>query len=172
MTDYVRYIEKTRDYYPSQGYDKPYQCAHFDAVPFAPLPKPLAQCRVTLVSTSEISIRGLQVEDETQMGIVGGAYTIPSDLPAVQLYSPSHSFDQAVTTLEDGDAFVPRTTLQTPYRWSQREQWKVLVFTPEQPWETGEVEQDWLRKKEIYKKRYYSGSELTPESLSHALGIV
>ena len=287
MAGYVRYIDKTREYYLSQGYDKPYQWAHFDDVPFAPLAKPLAQCRATLVSTSEICIRGAQrAEDETQMGIVGGAYTIASDLPATQLYSPSHSFDQAATTLEDVDAFfpttrlheavaagriagltarfhgvfnaysqrrtrerdapavlarciedgadiallvpvcpvchqtislvarhleangiptvvyaaardivehvglarvvhtdfplgspcgephnaaqqreileigfrlletafLPRTTVQTPYSWSKGEQWKDLVFTPEQPWKSGEVEQDWLRKKELYRK--------------------
>ena len=287
MSSYVRYIDKTRDYYLSQGYDKPYQWAHFEDVPFTPLSKPLSQCRVTLVSTSEISIKGGEhVEDETKMGIVGGTYTIPSDLPASQLYSPSRSFDQVATTLEDVDAFfpttrlheavaagrigsltarfhgvfnaysqrrtrerdapavlelcredgadvavlvpvcpvchqtislvarhleangiptgvlaaardivehvglarvvhtdfplgspcgephnadqqrqilemgfklletafVPRTTVQTPFRWSQGEQWKDLVFTPEQPWKSGEVEQDWLRKKEAYKK--------------------
>ncbi len=286
MASYVRYIDKTREYYLSQGYDKPYQWAQFDDVPFTPLTKPLSQCRVTLVSTSEISIRGQHVEDETQMGIVGGTYTIPSDLPASQLYSPSHSFDQAATTLEDVDAFfpttrlheavasgriggltarfhgvfnaysqrrtrerdapvvlehcredgadvavlvpvcpvchqtislvarhleangiptvvfaaardivehvglprvvhtdfplgspcgepydaaqqreileigfrlletafLPRTTVQTPFHWSKGEQWKDLVFTPEQPWKSGEVEQDWLRKKEVYRQ--------------------
>lgn len=287
MATYVRYIDKTRDYYLSQGYDKPYQWAQYDDVPFTPLTKPLAQCRVTLVSTSEISIRGAEhADDETSTGIVGGTYTIPSDLNADQLYSPSRSFDQAATTLEDINAFfpttrlheavavgriaglttrfhgvfnaysqrrtrerdapevlkrcredgadvavlvpvcpvchqtislvarhleangiptvvlaaardivehvgvarivhtdfplgnpcgepynveqqrdileigfkllerafLPRTTVQTPFQWSKGDEWKSLVFTPEQPWKTGEVEQDWLRKKELYKK--------------------
>ena len=287
MAGHVRYIDKTREYYLSQGYDKPYKWAHFDEVPFAPLTKPLSACRVTLVSTSEISIRGAeQAGDEAQMGNIGGSYTIPSDLPAARLYSPSHSFDQAATTLEDVDAFfpttrlheavaagrigsltarfhgvfnaysqrrtrerdapavlercredgadvavmvpvcpvchqtislvarhleangiptvvlaaardivehvglarvvhtdfplgnpcgephnpeqqreilemgfkllerafAPRTTLQTPFRWSQGEAWKDLVFTPEQPWKSGEVEQDWLRRKELYRQ--------------------
>lgn len=287
MATYVRYIDKTRDYYLSQGYDKPYQWAQYDDVPFTPLTKPLAQCRVTLVSTSEISIRGAEhADDETSTGIVGGTYTIPSDLNADQLYSPSRSFDQAATTLEDVNAFfpttrlheavavgriagltarfhgvfnaysqrrtrerdapevlkrcredgadvavlvpvcpvchqtislvarhleangiptvvlaaardivehvgvarivhtdfplgnpcgepynveqqrdileigfkllerafLPRTTVQTPFQWSKGDEWKSLVFTPEQPWKTGEVEQDWLRKKELYKK--------------------
>ena len=287
MAGYVRYIDKTRDYYRSQGYDKPYQWAHFADVPFTPLPKPLAQCRVALVSTSEISIRGAaHADDETAGGIVGGTYTIPSDLPAAQLYSPSHSYDQYATTLEDVDAFfpttrlheavaagriasltarfhgvynaysqrrtrerdapevlarcredgadvavlvpvcpvchqtislvarhleangiptvvfaaardivehvglarvvhtdfplgspcgephdvaqqrailetgfrlleaafAPRTTIQTPYQWSKGEAWKDLVFTPEQPWKSGEVEADWERRKEQYRK--------------------
>ncbi len=287
MGTYVRYIEKTRDYYLSQGYDKPYQWANYDEVPFAPLSKPLAECRVTLISTSEISIIGADdPEDETRMGIVGGTYTIPSSLPAAKLYSPSRSFDQAATTLEDVDAFfptsrlheavksgriaglterfhgvfnaysqrrtrerdaplildrcredgadvailvpvcpvchqtislvsrhleangiptvilaaardivehvgvartvhtdfplgnpcgephnaqqqraileigfkllenafLPRTTVQSPFQWSHGQEWKDLVFTPDQPWKTGEVEQDWLHKKEVYKR--------------------
>ncbi|AWP77350.1 reductase [Bordetella bronchiseptica] len=288
----VRYIDKTRDYYLSQGYEKPYQWAQYDDVPFTPLGKPLSECRVTLISTSEISIVGdTHPEDETRMGIVGGTYTIPSSLPASQLYSPSRSFDQAATTLEDVDAFfptthlhaaaqagriggvtqrfhgvfnaysqrrtrerdaplvlerckedgadvailvpvcpvchqtislvsrhleangiptvilaaardivehvgvarvvhtdfplgnpcgepgnaaqqreileygfqllerafLPRTTVQSPMRWSAGEAWKDLVFTPEQPWKSGETEQDWLRKKELYKKLKQEG---------------
>ncbi|KDB64310.1 hypothetical protein AZ16_0859, partial [Bordetella bronchiseptica B18-5 (C3)] len=42
----VRYIDKTRDYYLSQGYEKPYQWAQYDDVPFTPLGKPLSECRV------------------------------------------------------------------------------------------------------------------------------
>ena len=33
--DYVRYIDKTREYYLSQGYEKPYRWAHFEDIPFA-----------------------------------------------------------------------------------------------------------------------------------------
>ena len=35
---YVKYIERTRDYYLSQGYDQSYKWAHFDDVAFALLP--------------------------------------------------------------------------------------------------------------------------------------
>ena len=31
---HVRYIDKTREYYLGQGYEKPYEWAHFDEVPF------------------------------------------------------------------------------------------------------------------------------------------
>lgn len=287
MSNYVRYIDKTREYYHSQGYEKAYQWAHFEEVPFTPLAKPLAESRVVLISTSEISIRGEEVaEDENQMGIVGGVYSLPSDTPLDRLYSPSHSFDQAATTLEDVNAFypvthlhdavadgriadltprfhgvfnaysqrrtresdapevlarcredgadvavlvpvcpvchqtislvarhleengmptvilgaardivehvgvprfvhtdfplgspcgepwnpaqqsetlefgfrlletafLPRTTVQTPWRWPAGDRWKELVFTPEQPWKSGEAEQDWLDKKARYKQ--------------------
>src|SRR5438128_2119796 len=45
-TSHVRYIDKTREYYQSEGYAKPYQQAHFDDVPFTLPGRPLAQCRV------------------------------------------------------------------------------------------------------------------------------
>ena len=42
----------SRDYYPALGYGAPYEWAHFADVPFRPLAKPLAQCRVALVTTA------------------------------------------------------------------------------------------------------------------------
>lgn len=105
---YVRYIDKTREYYLRQGYDKPYKWAHFDDVPFTPLSKPLAECRVTLISTGEVEVRGKTLnEDESQMGNVGGVYSIPADTPEEDLYSASRSFDTHATTLEDINALFP-----------------------------------------------------------------
>ncbi len=54
---HVRYIDRTRAYYESQGYDKPYEWAHFEDVPFSTLKKPLSECRVELASTSDIAIK-------------------------------------------------------------------------------------------------------------------
>ena len=48
----VRYMERTRDYYAAHGYDKPYEWAHFNDIPFAPLNKTLATSTVTIVTTS------------------------------------------------------------------------------------------------------------------------
>ncbi len=49
-------------------------------------------------------------------------------------------------------AFVPRTTVQTPFKWSKGDAWKDLVFTPEQPFQTPEVEKAWLERKEHYRQ--------------------
>ena len=38
---HVRYMDRIRDYYLAQGYEKPYRWAHFEDVPFTPLKKPL-----------------------------------------------------------------------------------------------------------------------------------
>lgn len=49
-------------------------------------------------------------------------------------------------------AFVPRTTVQTPFRWSRGEKWKELVFTEEQPFQSPEAKRKWLERKEQYRK--------------------
>lgn len=109
---YVRYIDKTREYYRGQGYEKPYQWAHFDNVAFQPLSKSLADSRVALVSTGEVEVKGVDLsEDENQMGNVGGVYSIPSTTPDSKLHSASHSYDKHATTLEDVNAFFPTARL-------------------------------------------------------------
>ena len=48
----IPYMQRVRDYYSGLGYGPPYRWAHYAEVPFAPLGKPLAQCRVALVTTA------------------------------------------------------------------------------------------------------------------------
>ncbi len=111
MASYVRYIDRTRDYYKTKGYEKPYQWAHFEDVPFATLKKPLTESRVVLISTSEVTVRGAEQPEGDDKSNVGGMYSIPSTVPVEKLYSSSHSYDTVATTLEDVDAFYPTTAL-------------------------------------------------------------
>ena len=48
----IPYMQRTREYYLKLGYGNPYRWAHHLDVPFQALGKPLAQCRVALVSTA------------------------------------------------------------------------------------------------------------------------
>ena len=48
----VEYMRRTRDWYLALGYANPYRWARHDDVPFMRLRKPLAQCRVALVTTA------------------------------------------------------------------------------------------------------------------------
>src|SRR6185295_9485398 len=50
----IPYMARTRDYYRALGYDEAYRWAHFTEVPFAPLVKPLNECRVALVTTAAL----------------------------------------------------------------------------------------------------------------------
>jgi D-proline reductase (dithiol) PrdB len=48
----IPYLERIRSYYRALGYGAPYEWAHFENVPFAPLPQRLNACRVALVTTA------------------------------------------------------------------------------------------------------------------------
>ena len=111
--DHVRYIDKTREYYKAEGYEKPYKWATFDEVPFTPLKKPLAECRLALVSTSEIAVKSWDDQrTPLEKGEVGNVYAVPSGAPLDDLYSLSSSFDKHATNLDDVNAFFPVTRLQ------------------------------------------------------------
>src|ERR1700747_2314551 len=48
----IPYMQRIRDYYLALGYAAPYRWAHYAEVPFEPLKKPLAECRVALITTA------------------------------------------------------------------------------------------------------------------------
>ena len=48
----IPYMQRIRDYYVTLGYGTPYEWAHYAKVPFQPLKKPLAQSRVTIITTA------------------------------------------------------------------------------------------------------------------------
>ncbi len=110
---HVRYMERIREYYLSQNYEKPYAWAHFENVPFAPLEKPLSESTVTLFSTSDVSLRrpegdALSAAETT----VGEVYSLPWETPVEKLYSRQESFDRYATSLDDVNSYLPLTRLQ------------------------------------------------------------
>ena len=48
----VPYMQRTRDYYTAIGYTTAYRWAHYTEAPFQKLKKPLAQSRVTIITTA------------------------------------------------------------------------------------------------------------------------
>ena len=44
----IPYLQRIRDYYQALGYGAPYRWAHYAEVPFAPLERPLGECRIGL----------------------------------------------------------------------------------------------------------------------------
>lgn len=48
----VPYLQRVRSYYQALGYGAPYEWAHYAAVPFQPLGKPLSRCRIALITTA------------------------------------------------------------------------------------------------------------------------
>ena len=108
---HVRYIDKTREYYRDEGYDKPYRWAHFDDIPFTPLAKPLAECRVGLITTAEMAVRDepIPVPDDDPLH---DPYSLPTDTPVARLYSRKTAYDRFATTLDDVDTYLPVTHLR------------------------------------------------------------
>ena len=97
----------------SQGYKKPYRWASFDDVPFTELGKSLSESRATLVSTSDVAIRGAhgQGRNKSRDGQVGNAYVIPTDTPVESLFSRQEHYDKYATNLDDVNSYFPLTPL-------------------------------------------------------------
>jgi D-proline reductase (dithiol) PrdB len=110
---HVKYMERIRDFYRAQGYEKDYVWAHYDDVPFTPLKKKLSESVVALFSTSDVSIKrpeGVELPDEETR--VGEVYSVPWNTPTDQLYSRQESYDSHATNLDDVDAYLPLTRLR------------------------------------------------------------
>lgn len=48
----IRYIDRSRNYYLSLGYNNPYSWAHNTEVPFTPMTKPVREARIAIVTTA------------------------------------------------------------------------------------------------------------------------
>ncbi len=102
--NHVRYIDKTRAYYEAEGYGKPYEWAHFDDIPFTPFAavgKPLSECRVGVVTTSEMARQGSDIVPDDPKRLV---YSLPTGIPVA-------AYDRYATTLDDVDSYLPLTHL-------------------------------------------------------------
>lgn len=106
----VPYLERIRTYYQALGYGEPYQWAHFEDVPFAPMSKPLASSRIGLLTTAA----PFQPDkgDQGPGAAYNGAakfytvYSQPTDSePDLRI---SHiAYDRDHTTAEDQNSWFP-----------------------------------------------------------------
>lgn len=107
---FISYIDRTRAYYAAQGYGRPYRWAHFDDVPWASLPKPLSESRVTVITTASLDLGQVPVE-----GVLRGDKAVWSagthETPE-RLYTDDLPWDRESTHTRDVDAFVPLTHLR------------------------------------------------------------
>jgi hypothetical protein len=112
---YIDYIDRTREYYVMAGYDNPYAWAHFAAVPFAPLAKPLAACRVGLVTTAAPfqPDKGDQGPHAPYNAAAKfrEAYTLPIT-PPPDLRISHIGYDRDHTVPADPEAYVPLIQLE------------------------------------------------------------
>ena len=101
----VSYIDRTREFYGAQGYDKPYAWATHDGAPFTPLSRPLSESRVTVVTTAS-EWRNQEVKD----GVLRGAKQVWSGTtaePPERLFTDDLAWDKGATHTEDVESFLP-----------------------------------------------------------------
>lgn len=102
--DAVRYIDRTHAFYAAQGFDHRYRYAHHEDAPFTPLPKPLAECRVALVTTASLVER-----PHLSPRHVDSADT---RVPPERLFTDDLSWDKQATHTDDPATFCPVGHLQ------------------------------------------------------------
>jgi hypothetical protein len=107
---FVSYIDKSREFYSAQGYERPYSWARNDESPFTPLSKPLADSRLGLVTTS----LHLDVPDDTDQEAlpIASTYASPLDPVPERLFTQNRSWDKDATHTNDLDSFFPIHHLQ------------------------------------------------------------
>lgn len=106
---FVSYIDRTRDYYGAQGYERPYVWARHTDAPFAALAKPLAQSRVAVVTTAS-PWREAQPVD----GVLRGGkqvWSAASAPPPERLYTDDLAWDKQATHTRDVESFLPLARL-------------------------------------------------------------
>jgi D-proline reductase (dithiol) PrdB len=109
------YMQRIRDYYLALGYPAPYRWAHYAEVPFQPPGKPLAQSRVSLVTTA--------APHQPGKGDQGPGAPYNAAAKFYEVYSResaqdhdlriSHlSYDRTHTTATDPDTWFPLSALR------------------------------------------------------------
>ena len=103
----VSYIDKSREYYAAQGYERPYRWAAHDDAPFQPLKKPLAESRIGIVTTSNQLGPGESPEDDPDERPPRRTYAQPVEPPPQAMYTRDLSWDKEATHTRDVETFIP-----------------------------------------------------------------
>jgi glycine/betaine/sarcosine/D-proline reductase family selenoprotein B len=111
----IPYMARTRAYYQALGYAEPYNWAHFADVPFAPLAKPLTDCRIGLVTTAaphrpELGDQGPGARYNAAAKFHRAYAQSIEGAPDVRI---SHvTYDRTHTSAEDPNAWFPLAQLK------------------------------------------------------------
>jgi glycine/betaine/sarcosine/D-proline reductase family selenoprotein B len=111
----IPYMARTREYYQAIGYDTPYRWAHYNAAPFQPLRKPLAQSRVVIVTTAAPfdPARGDQGPGAAYNGGAKFYQVYDGDTAGEHDLRISHiAYDRVHTTADDSGTWFPLPVLR------------------------------------------------------------
>jgi len=108
---FISYIDRTRQFYAAQGYEKPYRWARHSAVPFVKPSKPLSESRITVITTAspfdEASSRRGASRGAKQVWS-GEMRTTPD-----RLYTDDLAWDKETTHTNDVESFLPLEALRS-----------------------------------------------------------
>ena len=108
---FVSYIDKSREYYATQGYTQPYQWAYNKDVPFNMLSKPLSDCTVGVVTTATLTAHWQNLPDgqsrPQKRPYAESSYPVPD-----ALYTMDMEWDKDTTHTDDLDTYLPLHRLQ------------------------------------------------------------
>src|SRR3981081_2671111 len=111
----VPYMNRIREYYLALGYGEPDRWAHYAEVPFQPLARSLAECRVALITTAAPYQPGKGDQGPgAPYNAAAKFYTVYSgDSAAEHDLRISHiAYDRTHTTAEDSNSWFPLTQLR------------------------------------------------------------
>jgi hypothetical protein len=111
----VPYLQRIRTYYEALGYGAPYEWAHYSAVPFHSLDKPLAECRLAIITTAAPYQRGKGDQGPgAPYNSAAKFYTVYSgDTAEDHDLRISHiAIDRKHTTAEDPASYFPLAELR------------------------------------------------------------
>jgi hypothetical protein len=111
---FVSYIDKSREYYAAQGYERPYRWARFDDVPFTPVDRPLSALRFGLVTTA--TLPGDDPHRPPDERPQKGPYAAPVEPMPECLYTMDLSWDKEATHTDDLGSFFPAADLKEAAR--------------------------------------------------------
>ena len=105
MPDPVQYMQRTREYYFAQGFDKAYQWAQHDDIPWQPLRKPLNQSTVAFITTA--------VPHGTIAKLSRSASSLSIGELPIEFRTDELSWDKEATHTDDVNSFIPMQALRT-----------------------------------------------------------
>ncbi len=105
---FMSYIDLSREYYAAYGYTEPYAWVSNPDVPFTRLEKPLSDCRVALLTTTDLEkLPGENSQVHLSRKVYAHAIT---EIPE-HFYTQDLQWDQESTHTDDNDSFMPLNRL-------------------------------------------------------------
>jgi hypothetical protein len=105
LTTSVRYMDRSRDFYAAQGYERPYRWAHHDDAPFASMAGPLADARIGVVTTT--ARHRDDIDPDAASSASGAAFAAPADPPPDRMHTDHLEWDREATHTDDVETFLP-----------------------------------------------------------------